>query len=238
MEWGRGCPLTSLEPRTSDRVLILGTVFVDELDQVLDLVEGFVEELKLVLDLIEGFLEEQKLVLVLAELFCLLVQQLCHSIPYSRLEAYNQRMDRVLSFFSGRWNGTPTPSPEGEYAPPHFGSGGGGTLSCGRGGGGSQFQRANQSRRYESWPYGDSQLSNSCFLSRVHYIFQYYVWWQQQKYYKLLKTKVFSPFFWLVEKPLIHVYLNAYLRFSVVRRRRRRIFIYPQPLHGKIYIHA
>jgi hypothetical protein len=67
MERGRGCPLTSLEPQTSDRVLVLGEVFVDELDRVLDLVEGFLGELKLVLDLVEGFLEELKLVLVLVE---------------------------------------------------------------------------------------------------------------------------------------------------------------------------
>jgi hypothetical protein len=39
------CPLTSLEPRTNDRVLVLGAVFLDELDRVLDLVEGFLEEL-------------------------------------------------------------------------------------------------------------------------------------------------------------------------------------------------
>jgi hypothetical protein len=58
MKRGQGCPLTSLEPRTSDRVLVLGAVFLDELDRVLDLVEGFVEELKLVLDLVEGFPEE------------------------------------------------------------------------------------------------------------------------------------------------------------------------------------
>ncbi len=75
-ERGRGCPLTSLEPRTSDRVLIFGEGFLDELDRVLDLVEGFLGELKLVLELVEGFLEELKLVLVLVELFCLLVQQL------------------------------------------------------------------------------------------------------------------------------------------------------------------
>jgi hypothetical protein len=67
MERGPGCPLTRLEPRTSDRVLILGEVFLDKLDRVLDLVEGFLGELKLVLDLIEGFLEELKLVLVLVE---------------------------------------------------------------------------------------------------------------------------------------------------------------------------
>jgi hypothetical protein len=53
----------SLEPRTSDRVLVL--------------IEGFLGELKLVLDLVEGFLEKLKLVLVLVELFGLLVQQLC-----------------------------------------------------------------------------------------------------------------------------------------------------------------
>jgi hypothetical protein len=68
----RGCPLTSLEPRTSDRALVLGEGFLGELDRVLVLGEGFLGELKLVLvlDLGEGFLEE--LVLVLVELFCLL----------------------------------------------------------------------------------------------------------------------------------------------------------------------
>jgi hypothetical protein len=50
----------AFEPRTSDRVLVLGEVFVDKLDRVLDLIEGFLKELKLVL--------------VLVELFCLLVQ--------------------------------------------------------------------------------------------------------------------------------------------------------------------
>ncbi len=53
----------SLEPRTSDRVLVL--------------VEGFLGELKLILDLVEGFLEKLKPILVLVELFGLLVQQLC-----------------------------------------------------------------------------------------------------------------------------------------------------------------
>jgi hypothetical protein len=76
MERGRGCPLTSLEPRTSDRVHV-GEGFLGELDRVLDLIEGFLGELKLVLDLVKGFLEELKLVLVLVELFRLLVQQLC-----------------------------------------------------------------------------------------------------------------------------------------------------------------
>jgi hypothetical protein len=66
-ERGRGCPLTRLKPRTSDRVLVLGKVFLDELDRVLNLVEGFLGELKLVLDFVEGFLEELKLVLVLVE---------------------------------------------------------------------------------------------------------------------------------------------------------------------------
>ena len=76
MERGRGCPLTSLEPGTSDRVLVLGEGFLGELDRVLDLVEGFLGELKLVLELVEGFLEELKLVLVIVEFFCLLDQQL------------------------------------------------------------------------------------------------------------------------------------------------------------------
>jgi hypothetical protein len=72
----RGCPLTSLEPRTSDRVLVLGEGFLGELDRILVFGEGFLGLLKLVLDLFEGFLEELKLVLVLVELFCLRVQQL------------------------------------------------------------------------------------------------------------------------------------------------------------------
>jgi hypothetical protein len=76
MERGRGCPLTSLEPRTSDRALVLGEGFLGELDRVLDLVEGFLGELKLVLGFVEGFLEELKLKLVIVEFFCLLVQQL------------------------------------------------------------------------------------------------------------------------------------------------------------------
>ncbi len=71
------CPLTNLEPRTSDRALVLGNGFLGELDRVLVLGEGFLRELKHVLNLGEGFLEELVLVLVLVELFCLLVQQLC-----------------------------------------------------------------------------------------------------------------------------------------------------------------
>ena len=62
MERGRGCPLQSLEPRTSDRALVLG--------------EGFLGELARLLDLVEGFLGELKLVLVIVEFFCLLDQQL------------------------------------------------------------------------------------------------------------------------------------------------------------------
>ncbi len=77
MDRGRGCPLTSFKPRTSDLVLVLEEGFIDELDRVLDLVEGFLGELKLVLELVEGFLEELKLILVFVELFCLVVQQLC-----------------------------------------------------------------------------------------------------------------------------------------------------------------
>ena len=74
MDRERGCPLTSLEPRTSDRALVLGKGFLGELDCVLVLGEGFLGELKLILDLSEGFLEELVLVLVLVlvELFCLL----------------------------------------------------------------------------------------------------------------------------------------------------------------------
>jgi hypothetical protein len=94
MERGRGCPLTSLEPGTSDRVLVLGEGFLGELDRLLDLVESFLGELKLVLDLVEGFLEELKLVLVLVELFCLLVQQLCFNhrpLTYSEVGLSLQR---------------------------------------------------------------------------------------------------------------------------------------------------
>ena len=67
MKRGRGCPLTSLEPRTSDRVLVLGEVFVDKLDQVLNLVEVFFPEPTRSSISVEGFLEELKLVLVLVE---------------------------------------------------------------------------------------------------------------------------------------------------------------------------
>ncbi len=60
MEWGRGCPLTSLEPRTSDQVLVLGEVFVDKLDQVLDLVEVFFSWTDSFLDLSRGFSRRAK----------------------------------------------------------------------------------------------------------------------------------------------------------------------------------
>ncbi len=76
MDRGRGCPLTSLEPRTSDRALVLVDGFLGELKLVLVIVEGFLGELKLVLELVEGFLKELKLVLVIVEFFCLLDQQL------------------------------------------------------------------------------------------------------------------------------------------------------------------
>jgi hypothetical protein len=83
MERGRGCLLTSLEPRTSDRALVLGEGFLGELDRVFDLVEGFLGELKLVLELVEGFLKELKLVLVIVEFFCLLLQQPWVRVPCS-----------------------------------------------------------------------------------------------------------------------------------------------------------
>jgi hypothetical protein len=76
MERGRGCPLPSLEPQTSDQALVLGEGFLGELAGLLDLVEAFLGELKLVLEIGEGFLEELKLVLVIVEFFCLLDQQL------------------------------------------------------------------------------------------------------------------------------------------------------------------
>jgi hypothetical protein len=60
MEWGRGCPLTSLEPRTCDQVLVLGEVFVDKLDQVLDLVEVFFSWTDSFLDLGRGFSRRAK----------------------------------------------------------------------------------------------------------------------------------------------------------------------------------
>jgi hypothetical protein len=72
MDRERGCLLTSLEPLTSNRALVLGEGFLGELDRVLVLGEGFLGELKLVLDLGKGFLEELVLVLVLIEFFCLL----------------------------------------------------------------------------------------------------------------------------------------------------------------------
>ncbi len=77
MDRGRGCPLTSLEPRTSDRALVLGDSFLGELKLVLGLGEPFLGELKLILELVDGFLEDLKLILVIVEFFCLLDQQLC-----------------------------------------------------------------------------------------------------------------------------------------------------------------
>jgi hypothetical protein len=77
MERGRGCPLPSLEPRTSHRALVLGEGFLGELARLIDLVEGFLGELAQLLELVEGFLEELKFVLVIVEFFCLLDQQLC-----------------------------------------------------------------------------------------------------------------------------------------------------------------
>jgi hypothetical protein len=51
------------------------------------------------------------------------------------------KVDRVLGFFSSRPNWeSPTPSPAGECGPPLW-FGGGGTLACERGDGGSQFRR-------------------------------------------------------------------------------------------------
>ncbi len=44
MDRERGCPPTSLEPRTSDRALVLGKVFLGELDRVLVLGEDFLGE--------------------------------------------------------------------------------------------------------------------------------------------------------------------------------------------------
>ena len=73
MDRGRGCPLTSLEPGTSDLALVLGEGFLRELARVLNLVEGFLGKLKLVPELVDGFLKELKLV----EFFYLLVQQPC-----------------------------------------------------------------------------------------------------------------------------------------------------------------
>jgi hypothetical protein len=75
MDRGRGCPLTSLEPGTSDLALVLGEGFLRELARVLNLVEGFLGKLKLVPELVDGFLKDLKLVIV--EFFCLLVQQPC-----------------------------------------------------------------------------------------------------------------------------------------------------------------
>ncbi len=54
---------------------------------------------------------------------------------YFLLSTY-QRVGRVLSFFSSRWNwDSPNPSPASECTPPPFGSGGRGTLAGERGGG-------------------------------------------------------------------------------------------------------
>jgi hypothetical protein len=66
----------SIDPVSSNRVLVLSEGFLGELKLVLVIVEGFLGELKLVIELVKGFLEELKLVLVIVEFFCLLDQQL------------------------------------------------------------------------------------------------------------------------------------------------------------------
>jgi hypothetical protein len=54
------------------------------------------------------------------------IQQQAFSRP-SPIQVTHHRGDRVLSFFSIRWNwDSPTPSPGGECVLPSFGSGGGG----------------------------------------------------------------------------------------------------------------
>jgi hypothetical protein len=72
----------SLEPRTSDRVLVIGDGFLGELKLVLVIGEPFLGELKLVLGVVDGFLEELVLVLLIVEFFCLLNQQLCTGHTY------------------------------------------------------------------------------------------------------------------------------------------------------------
>jgi hypothetical protein len=60
-----------------------------------------------------------------------------------RTDPLNHRVDRMLCFFSSRWNCPPPPHPltRRRVSSPLLGSGGRGTLTCGRGGGGSQFRR-------------------------------------------------------------------------------------------------
>ncbi len=67
----------SLEPRTSDRVLVLGDGFLGELSRGIGIGEPFLGEQRLGLEIVYGFLEELKLGLVIVEYFCLLDSQLC-----------------------------------------------------------------------------------------------------------------------------------------------------------------
>jgi hypothetical protein len=95
----------SLEPRTSDRALVLGEGFLGELAQLLNIVEGFLGELKLVLEIIEGFLEELKLVLVIVEFFCLLDQQLWTTLNFDTTSLPDH------SSFYQQWRGEELPAP-------------------------------------------------------------------------------------------------------------------------------
>jgi hypothetical protein len=83
----------------------------------------------------------------------------------------NYRVDRVLSFFSSHWNwnfSTPSPAAAGEcaYPPPPLGSGGRGTLACGRWGGESQPNEG-------AYTYG---------TGKVLQLYMYFVGWTRLDY--------------------------------------------------------
>jgi hypothetical protein len=65
----------SLEPRPSDRVLVLGDGFLGELGRSISIGKPFLGEYRLGLEIVDGFLEELKLGLVIVEFFCLLDSQ-------------------------------------------------------------------------------------------------------------------------------------------------------------------
>jgi hypothetical protein len=90
----------------------------------------------------------------------------------TRVETDQTQSRQSAKFFSPVVGiGTSTPSPAGECAPPHFGSGGGATLASGRGvGRGSQFRRGDivvlSFKKVGGW-YGFKNVCDTILIDHV-----------------------------------------------------------------------
>ncbi len=85
----------SLEPRTSDRVLVLGDGFLGELGLGIGIGEPFLGEQRLGLEIVDGFLEELKLGLVIVEFFCFLDSQPIQT-PWRLLDKENWESAEIV----------------------------------------------------------------------------------------------------------------------------------------------